>query len=214
MDLISRPRMAPYLLAANGDREAALRLYAWNLEISCAFAGALQYLEVVLRNAMDSRLASHHGRRDWWNVPRLTLATYARGAIDKAETAGRRRATFTPDDVMTELPFGFWVSLLSRRSDYYTQLWWPALRHEFPGYPHHRPAALHNDLDHLCRLRNRVAHCEPVHHRHLVKDFQNLLNVLACISTEAARCLRRFSRIPEVMARKGRVLDGTSSPRF
>jgi hypothetical protein len=62
--LISRPRLGPYLAASGGDLEAGLRLYAWNLEASCAFAGALQFLEVVLRNAMDGRLAAHYGRRD------------------------------------------------------------------------------------------------------------------------------------------------------
>jgi hypothetical protein len=96
------------------------------------------------------------------------LADYARRALVKAARRGGRS---TADDIVAELPFGVWVSLLSRRNDYYTQLWWPALRHEFSGYSAQTPAILHNDLDHLCRLRNRVAHCEPIHHRRLHKDF-------------------------------------------
>ncbi|MEV7007342.1 hypothetical protein [Streptosporangium sp. NPDC051022] len=78
-DVISRPRLGPYSAASGGDLGATLRLYVWNLEVSCAFAGALQYLEVVLRNAVDDRLATQHGRRDWWDEPRLSLDDYAPG---------------------------------------------------------------------------------------------------------------------------------------
>ncbi|WP_433368336.1 hypothetical protein [Streptosporangium sp. CA-115845] len=213
-DLLSPARLGPYLAASGGDLEVGLRLYAWNLEAGCAFSGALQFLEVVLRNAMDSRLAAHYRRRDWWNEPSLVLADYARRAVDKAESAVRQRGQFVADDIVTELSFGVWVSLLSRRSNYYTQLWWPALRHEFSGYSAQAPAALHNDLSHLCQLRNRVAHCEPIHHRHLTKDFESLLGVLEAISPEAAMCLKRFSRIPEVLDRKAGVLDGSLLPRI
>ncbi|MEV8630592.1 hypothetical protein AB0395_02955 [Streptosporangium sp. NPDC051023] len=209
-DMISRPRLAPYLVAASGDLVVALRLYAWNTEASGAFSGALQYFEVMLRNVMDDRLATHHGQREWWCAPRLTLNGRAYDEITKAN----RGVSCTADDVVAALSLGFWVSLLSSGSNYHSRLWWPALQYAFPGYSARTPAVLHQKVDHLRRLRNRVAHCEPIHHRHLAKDFESLLEVIRLISPEAAACLQRLSRIPEVLGRRAGVLDGGLSPRF
>ena len=42
--------------------EQALRLYAWNTEVSAAFLRKpLQGLEIVLRNALDWQLARRYG---------------------------------------------------------------------------------------------------------------------------------------------------------
>ena len=55
---LSRERLRTYLDTAGGDRGKAIRLYVWNTEISAAFYGPLQGLEVVLRNARCAKLYS------------------------------------------------------------------------------------------------------------------------------------------------------------
>ena len=63
---LSPARLAPYYVFAGGELAAALRLYAWNVEVSAAFHGPLGVLEVGLRNAIDVELRSLTGRVDWW----------------------------------------------------------------------------------------------------------------------------------------------------
>jgi hypothetical protein len=63
-----------------------------------------------------------------------------------------------------KLTFGVWIALLRR--PYEMTLWRPALHGAFPGYRGPR-STLHEDLRNMGLLRNRIAHHEPVHHRHL-----------------------------------------------
>jgi hypothetical protein len=166
---LSPIRLAPYHARAGGDLIAALRLYAWNIEISAAFHGPLGVLEVGLRNAIDAELGRLVGRPDWW-APSAGLAFQAR-ELERIAEARRAVAALArpavPGDVVAELPFGFWTELLSRRYD--MTLWRPALHRAFPNY-HDSRQALHVGLYHLSKLRNRIAHHEPIHHRHLAAD--------------------------------------------
>lgn len=63
-EVLSTPRFAPYLARTNGDVEAAIRLYWWNVEISAAFCTPLHCLELALRNAMHERLRTRFDRVD------------------------------------------------------------------------------------------------------------------------------------------------------
>lgn len=53
--LLNADRLATYVRACHGDQDAALRLYAWNVEVASAFWGSFNVLEVALRN----RIAHH-----------------------------------------------------------------------------------------------------------------------------------------------------------
>lgn len=106
------------------------------------------------------------------------------------------------DSVVAELSFGFWVSLLSRRYDRY--FWVPALHKAFPGY-HGDRESLRDNLQAMLRLRNRIMHHEPIHHRHLEADHAKIYRLLGYIEPEAATWLRKFDRVPDVLAmRPGR----------
>ncbi|WP_203923445.1 hypothetical protein [Rugosimonospora africana] len=75
----------------------------------------------------------------------------------------------TADDVVAELQFGFWTSLLSnhRGSQYGRLLWVPTLHRSFPHY-HGRRRDLHDNYEAMRLLRNRIMHHEPIHHRDLM----------------------------------------------
>ncbi|UGT69143.1 hypothetical protein LTT66_02720 [Nocardia gipuzkoensis] len=60
---LSSPRMAPHLTAASGDRDLALALYQWNLQLAAALQEVLGVVEVVVRNAIDEQLRA-------WNPTR------------------------------------------------------------------------------------------------------------------------------------------------
>ena len=95
-----------------GDREGAIRLYAWNTAVSAAFYGPLQGLEVALRNAMHRRLAERYGEA-WYDNRDAGLDRGAMQRVASARTELARDAYGDdPPRIVAALSFGFWVSLL------------------------------------------------------------------------------------------------------
>lgn len=207
----SPARMTPYLTAARGDRPAAMRLYCWNIEVSAAFYGPLQFLEVTLRNASHAQLCRGFGREDWWTAARLT--DRGRQSVEQARAKLDRLGVRHPsaDAIVAELTFGFWVSLLSRGADRY--FWVPVLHRAFPGYSGPR-RELHAEVYQVLEFRNRVMHHEPVHRRALEKDHERVFRLLGYLSPECAALAARLDRVPEVLARREDVCAGRVEPSF
>ncbi len=200
---LSAPRLARYERSSGGDVDAALDLYLWNARVSAAFFESLHLLEVGLRNTMHDELqnwvvqqSSSAAGLPWYVDPFVPLTRRARDKI--AEARGRVRAdgrAELPGRVVAELSFGFWWSLLAEH--YNRHLWSPCLRFAFPGA---RRARLHGDLGTLLRLRNRIAHHEPVYGRDLAHDWQRLVDTTVRISPVYADWVRESSRVPAVLA--------------
>lgn len=199
--IFSRPRLAPYLTAAQRDGTHAVDHYQWNLEVSAAFYPALSCLEVSLRNALHTQLQIRYGRPDWWEAAPLHKPDEAMVQRAEADARVRKGPTMSVDDVVAALPFGFWVSLLSRSYDRY--LWVPALNRAFPNY-HGDRRTLHDNLDTMRRLRNRIMHHEPIHHRHLEADHAKIYRLIGYITSDAVTWLQRFDRVPAVLASRPR----------
>lgn len=60
---VSDPRLRPYLDRVGSDRDRALALYEWNLEMSAAVYAGLAIVEVALRNAMDPHIGRFNARQ-------------------------------------------------------------------------------------------------------------------------------------------------------
>ncbi|GIJ32270.1 hypothetical protein [Micromonospora sediminimaris] len=91
---ISELRLAPYVAAEGGDLGRALRLYAWNVEVSGAFLGILHLLEIRLRNALDEQLCRMYQRQDWWDAPDLRIHHIGRRASGHSGTTSRITSRF------------------------------------------------------------------------------------------------------------------------
>ncbi|MET7691046.1 hypothetical protein ABZT06_24220 [Streptomyces sp. NPDC005483] len=209
----SKPRMAAYLAAAGGDGMVAMRLYWWNVAASAALFGPLHCLEVTLRNALHDVLVREHGRPDWWASAPLNRNGLR--LIDEARARGERdgRAPASADDIVAELSFGFWISLVSGARGYDRGFWVPTTRKAFPCYSGRR-ADLHDSLLSLVRFRNRIMHHEPVFHRHLAADHAKIYRVLGYLSPELAKEVQAMDRFPAVLADRGDVLRGVRPPQF
>ena len=175
---LSHERLGTYLDASEGDREAAIRLYAWNTAASAAFYGPLQGLEVALRNTMYRRLAEHYGDA-WYDNRNAGLDRGAKERITSARTELARDAHGdNPPRIVAALSFGFWVSLLGpggrigaeRKANYEMTLWRPALRGAFAHRATLTRKEAHRPLNALRTLRNRIAHHEPIFARDLARD--------------------------------------------
>ncbi|MFF4785093.1 hypothetical protein ACFY3E_27750 [Streptomyces griseorubiginosus] len=212
--LFSAPRMKPYLRATGGDPEAAMRLYRWNVEASEALYTPLHYVELAVRNALHGCLVLEHGRPDWWvaaplDQGGLALVETARGKCrakerERARKQGRQVRPVTVDDVVAELTFGFWATLLVSRYD--RVFWVPTLHRAFPYYSGRRDK-LSDDLRALVRLRNRVMHHEPIHEEDLDAEHARIYRVLAALSPDLAKMVRAGDRFRSVLDGKEDALE-------
>jgi hypothetical protein len=182
---ISTPRLAPYLTATGGNLRRALSLYQWNVELSGSVYECLHRFEVILRNALDEQLcrwnATQRDRQtgrthssDWLMDPARLLRRLAgddiRKATRRAQTALRGAGT-TPGhpDILAQLSFGTWRFLLPDNDPGRQLLWNKALAATFPKLTG-APSDLVDDVDHIYKLRNRVAHLEPLLNSGMVAD--------------------------------------------
>ena len=205
----SSERLSTYLKAARGDRAKALHLYTWNTATSAAFYGPLQGLEVALRNAMHRRLAECYGL-DWYDNPATGLDTACLARLADAKTEAARTGQIPgPPRIVAALSFGFWISLLGpggrivptgRKANYEMTLWRPALRRAFPHRSPLTRKQAHRPLDSLRKLRNRIAHHEPIFARDLLEDHQRILEVTGWISPGVRTWIESHSRVAALLA--------------
>ena len=208
----SADRFAKYVDVCGGDREAAFRLYGWNTAVSAAFYGPLQTVEVTLRNALHAALSSQYGLI-WYDSAAPGLDAHALKKIDESKRSILEGGhVIDSPHMVANLSFGFWVSLLgpggrrpavSPKANYEMTLWRPALRHAFPNAPKPNRKAVHRPFEYMRLLRNRIAHHEPIHTRHLDKDYESILNALNWMSPEARIWVEASSRIPDLLAQFG-----------
>ncbi|MFC4536956.1 hypothetical protein [Sphaerisporangium dianthi] len=122
--VLSQARISEYAAACGGDTTAALRLFCWNTEIASGLYGPLQHLELALRSVIDQQMRLLFERADWWEAPAADLHFAARQRITEARGQLRRQAIpTTADELVNELPFGFWVGLLGSGNRYDQRLW-------------------------------------------------------------------------------------------
>jgi len=100
----------------------------------------------------------------------LIIAEAKKFLTDRGEAA-------SPDNVLADLSFRFWVGLFSRK---YDRLWVSHLQAVFNPKPIRQE--LHEKLDRLRTLRNRIAHHEPILHRDLMADLTDVKEIVGALS--------------------------------
>lgn len=206
-NLLSSSRLGTYRRSSAGPDEA-IRLYTWNIEISSAIWSELHAMEVIVRNTMHDTLASGLGRADWWNHARINFHQVGKDQLSKAqddaiEACARKHRPTVPEDVVAALSFGFWTGLAGhgKTQQYETMLWQPYLHKAFPGYFGTR-GALSADLDIIRKLRNRIAHHEPIFDRNHWGDHLRIVKIAGYIDADAAIYIDTQSRVDSVLQRR------------
>jgi len=214
---ITAPRLSTYLDKSAGDLASALKLYRHNLRLSGAIYEVLAITEVSLRNAMDSQLrlwnstqtnrsTGQHHSADWTLDPSPLMRRLAGADIRKAAyRAGIGRMSASPpshDDIVAQLSFGTWRFLLPDGDQGKQYLWTASLRGAFP-YLKNSDAGLISRVDGIHRLRNRVAHLEPVLGTALIRrQLRSIRFVLRSIQPDLTVWLDDTSRIGDVILTK------------
>ena len=167
MDIISEAftsqRLNKYIRLYDGDEEKVVAHYKANLALAESLYTSLSVFEVTLRNALSKELERMMGRKDWYAVfpsnPALkSLTSEVTVAIRHISQRGEM---VTPDKIVAELTFGFWVTLLN--SEYELTLW-KGLRLAFPYMPKkdRKRKNVSSPCNALRKLRNRVFHHESI----------------------------------------------------
>lgn len=150
---ISRDRLKKYLEETTNDLDASIHLYERNTRLSEAMYTPLQSLEICLRNSISHEMARVYG--DNWLInkapPFSEYATKEIAACGEGRTIG---------DLIAELKFSFWVSLIGPGYD--ATLWRTAIHKAFRAKGSKKRQQVHSRLNALRRFRNRVAHHEPI----------------------------------------------------
>lgn len=143
--------------------------YFWNVKLSEALYPGLAALEVTLRNSIHEALTAREGSDMWFRTllePRQ-LRDFAATAANLHERRWKKKLPPpTTGQIVAELNFGFWTSVLSR---IYHQTIWnqnnaATLRAVFPNLTGHRfqRHLIHTHCNQIRELRNRVMHHEPI----------------------------------------------------
>jgi hypothetical protein len=166
-------------IKGDGDPRA-VALYTWNAQVSAALFFLLHFCEVVVRNAAADAPEAVYGPRWPWNpVFILSLPDPPHRNIYNPRANLNKVASQQPSTgkVIPELNFVFWQELFTHRHD--VRLWDSHLKRVFPEHdPKEAMIAIRRsiyaDLDVIRKLRNRIAHHEPIFTRNLRQDLDRM----------------------------------------
>lgn len=230
--LLSKPRLQPYLDAAEGNLNDAVSLYRWNQEFISVVLKHSSDVEMAVRNAMDRQLQilsqGRYNMLDWIGIednstPDEIYSVLGKGIRDArahAKTEAHQRpkdhprfgARPTRDDVLAQLTFGTWDILLGsnlsmRETASVPQLLWSeGLCAAFPGMPSDDLARhrLSLKLKRIRTLRNRAAHGENLLRVEPERRLTDMLSILSVINPEFPQWSMQHSRYRAVAKERPR----------
>lgn len=208
--MVTTPDLEQWFSSARMSKFAAHadppRFYSWNAHLSAAYLEHIAYVEVLLRNFVSDRLAAVSSLPHWYDDSQFQLPAPSRRAVRKAKDRlhGRGREE-TTGAVIAELTLDFWRFLLTRKRE---ATIWRHLVADMPNFPAPRSRQVFkNELIEVYRLRNRVAHHEPLIQRDRSSEIRRLdrvdfaLDKLArWIDPAAAEWIETNSRVALVRA--------------
>jgi len=167
--ILSRARMSRYLSACGGNTKKSMTLYRYNLKLSQELLTVISCFEVALRNLINERCELSFGN-DW-----LRAGARAAGIFDTNNCHETKRTindvlsklntNYTHNKLVAELGFGFWRYMFASHQLTATGR---ILLSVFPLRPRttvvmqYNHTFFFNHLEKINKLRNRVAHHEPV----------------------------------------------------
>ena len=184
-EAISLPRLTTYVRAAHGNTRRALDLYVWNVNAAAALYAILQVNEIALRNAVNRALVSQFGAQWPYSMgflralPRHERDTFENGRLRLERTL--RVSHVSTGDVVAAQTYGFWVMLLTAR--FQGRIWQQEFALSFPGAPPQvTRSVVHDRAEEIRRLRNRIAHHEPLLNHDLLGAYQRAASMVRWIS--------------------------------
>jgi len=198
--LLCSERMSTYVKPKDGDdRSAALGRYLWNSALCEALYPSLNALETSYRNSMHAALTAEKGTDAWYDLPDLLQG---QAVADVADAKRRARRPKGPRQVIRELTFGFWTTLLN--SQYDRDIAIDCLDRVFPHLPkaQRQRRIVSRRFEQVRRLRNNVFHHEDVWHwSDLTQQWKDVYEAIGWIDPLYAELTRRSDRFGTIQGR-------------
>ncbi|HET7229338.1 MAG TPA: Abi family protein [Longimicrobium sp.] len=221
---LSRQRLDSYRHVMDQDEADHVARYLWNMALSGTLQSVLSVFEITLRNAIfntsvklvDTTRLQMPDIPCWLDARNSTLlyadeaAEVQRAKMYLSNDPDRR----TPGHLVAKLPFGFWVQLTARvyneLRDDGPKLWPRGLPYVYPNkwpvgsrkvVPDHLDREMiFSRLHEIRKLRNRIAHHEPIWELDLRAEYDNVLEVLGWMSSKIVMAVNALDSFPAVLA--------------
>jgi hypothetical protein len=204
---LSAARLATYEAAAavTGDEDpAALALYAWNAQVAGALLAPLHICEVVVRNTVSDALEIVYGNRWPWSQGfEQSLPAPGIGYSQRKDLQNVRGFQSTTGKVIPE--FVFWQKIFTSRFDQH--LWKTHLKVVLPNLDPAKSIGqsrqeIYDRLEEIRKLRNRIAHHEPIFTRNLTGDLQKIVDLVELRCKVTATWMLNNQQASKIIARR------------
>lgn len=183
---LSSPKLQAYKnpLGYTGNANAVKAYYLLG-DVSQHLFAPLQLIELALRNITNTALIKKTGKNNWYDTIPIHPVSINH-VIDAKSRAARDlqgKRIPLPDDIVSRLPFGFWISIYDEPYRDQTKpnfIWDPKTRASaFPNIPHSLTfKLLHARLSTSNQLRNRLFHHEPVWKSNKIKTLDDAVKII------------------------------------
>lgn len=199
---LSSARLQRYQSAAGDDLETAVN-YLWNMALAEALYCSLNAVEIALRNTLHDTLTAHFGVPHWCDRSGMLEPYQAQEVASMKQRIANHGNPVTPDRIVSELSFGFWVTILFRPYD--ARLWQAQraapLRQAFPRVPKRdrQRVTIHARYNAIRELRNRVFHHEPLFDdQRLRQRHRDVYSAIYWINPKLVDHIKPFDHFPGV----------------
>lgn len=153
-----------------------------------------------MRNAISEALSKAFDNTDWPFLEGFLNRLPRAQQLELRQVRDRHKTT---NKVIPELKFSFWESLVTSRHD--GRVWSHYFWDTFPNSDRTRTVsdnrqAIHSDLENLRKLRNRIAHHEPIFYRDIAADYDRIYSLVELRCTETASWMNSHQSVSEVLA--------------
>lgn len=147
----------------------ALGLYLWNQKIASEFSCVIQIIEISLRNSIYSSYMENKDSDDEWFInysEALDASNEGRRQIDYVKNQLSKKQSYSVNDVISRLPFGYWASMC--RSEHNEsiagslELWPSLIPFVFKGRKTESQEEIFDLIVKVNKMRNRISHNEVI----------------------------------------------------
>ena len=200
---ISQSRLSTYKnhSSCTNDKEIIIN-YVLNAKISENFYFLLQNLEVSLRNAIYDSFKIHYPTSDFFFLHETDSRNRYKSNKEKHSRecwkmicAAKynilsKRININDGKIISELNFGFWITILLSTDTKYTNMWRKIFIEVFPNYK--IMTSIDNDkiivgtmINQIRNFRNRIFHYEPIFNQaNLNQIHEDIIKVLGWINKD------------------------------
>ncbi len=179
------------------DKTRAVDLYRLNILICEELYAFISCIEICLRNQVHQKMIEVKNSEEWYNSINW-LEKHSSSLVDAKKVKYKGEAP-SANDVISRLSFGFWCHIFD--ASYEQSLWIPGLRLIFPNYVG-KPNRKHisKAFNSLLKIRNRIAHFEPVikDEKELLKNYNQMVEAMNWMCPEIYNWFEEFNTFKDL----------------